>query len=91
MDTSRIEALLEQLIDKQDQLILRIENLETTIENKLDEVNSSVSDLENAALLIHNELNWWGEDHSLAKQLVKSLNDIESNLMSIDLSISMKD
>jgi hypothetical protein len=32
MDTSRLEELLEQLLEKQDELIQRIESLEATVE-----------------------------------------------------------
>ncbi len=39
MDTSRIEELLEQLLEKQDELISRIESLETTVEQQLSEAN----------------------------------------------------
>lgn len=102
MNTERIEALLEQLIEKQDQLILRIESLEGTIEAKLDEVNSGISDLEHASLQIGNELNWYGENHSFAKQLLESvdrisgpagysLTDIHSELTNITSELSSID
>ena len=78
MDTLRLEALLEQLLDKQDNLIARIESLEATVQQQLTEANSGISDLTHAASTIHEELNWWGEGHSLAKQLLKALAAIES-------------
>lgn len=78
MDTSKLEALLEQLIDKQDELILRIESLETTMEQQLTEANINIDKLQFSSSQIHDELNWWGEGHSLAKQLLLSLSDIES-------------
>ncbi len=87
MDTSRIEELLEALIDKQIELISRIDALEfsisTDISNvtgeleslniSLSEANSDISDLKTAAAGIYNELNWWGVDPSFAKQLLLAL------------------
>lgn len=35
MDTSKLEALLEQLVDKQDELIQRIESLEAAVNQQL--------------------------------------------------------
>ena len=78
MDTSRLEELLEQLLDKQDQLIARIESLEATVQQELAEANSGISDLKEASSIIHEELKWWGEGESLAKQLLKTLDSIES-------------
>ncbi len=78
MDTSRIEELLEQLLEKQDELISRIESLETTVEQQLSEANSSISDLKDASTSINDELNWWGENHSFAKQLFSRLDAIET-------------
>ena len=77
VDTSRIEALLEQLLNKQDELISRIESLETTIEQQLSEANSSISYLKDSTSSINDELNWWGGEHSLAKQLFSRLDAIE--------------
>lgn len=88
MDTSRLEALLEQLIDKQDELIGRIEQLESTLEfqiqntnSNLDELNSNsqsnLEELTSVSRNIYDELNWWGEGHSLAKQLLIRLDAIE--------------
>lgn len=78
MDTSRIEELLEQLLDKQDELISRIESLEATIEQQLSEANSSISDLKDSSSRVNDELNWWGEEHSFAKQLFSRLDAIET-------------
>jgi hypothetical protein len=78
MDTSRLEELLEQLLDKQDELIQRIESLEATVEQQLTEANSRISDLKHSSSLIYDELNWWGEGHSFAKQILKALDDIEA-------------
>ena len=77
MDTSRIEELLELLLDKQDELISRIESLEQTVEQQLSEANNVISNLENSSTLIYTELNWWGEEHSFAKQLLSRLDGIE--------------
>ncbi len=78
MDTSRLEELLEQLIDKQDELISRLENLETTVSSQLNETNSELVDVRHALSSIHDELNWWGEGHSLAKQMLNALERIEN-------------
>jgi hypothetical protein len=52
MDTSRLEYLLEQLIQKQDEVIERIGSLESTIAQQLIEVNGGVSELAQSSLLI---------------------------------------
>lgn len=78
MDTSRLEELLQQLLDKQDDLISRIESLEDTVERQLTEANSGLSELKDSSSDIHHELNWWGEGHSLAKQLLSALGAIET-------------
>ncbi|MDP3837579.1 MAG: hypothetical protein Q8Q54_01520 [Methylococcales bacterium] len=78
MDTSRLEYLLEQLIDKQDELISRIERLEATVEQQLTEANASISELQSSSSQIYDELNWWGENPSLAKQVLAALDGIES-------------
>ena len=78
MDTSRLEELLEQLVDKQDELISRIESLETTLNIQFNESNSELAAIQNSLSGIHDELNWWGEGHSLAKQVLEALNSIES-------------
>jgi predicted nuclease with TOPRIM domain len=78
MDTSRLEELLKQLIDKQDELISRIERLEATVEQQLSEANASISELQSSSSQICDELNWWGEAPSLAKQVLAALDGIES-------------
>jgi len=78
MDTSRLEELLEQLIDKQDELISRIESLEATVEQQLSKANDSISELQSSSSQICDELNWWGESSSLAKQVLVALDGIES-------------
>ena len=78
MDTSRLEALLEQLIDKQDELIARIESLEATVEQQLTEANAGIVKLQSSSSQIHDELNWWGKEHSLAKQVLAALDRIAS-------------
>jgi uncharacterized protein (UPF0335 family) len=64
VDTSRIESLLEQLLDKQDELISRVESLEKTVEQS----SSDVSD----------ELKWWGDDPSFAKYVLKAFESLEA-------------
>jgi hypothetical protein len=78
MDTSRLEELLEQLIDVQTQLLSRIDSLETVIEQGLAEANSSISELQSSSSQIFDELNWWGESPSLAKQVLAALDGIET-------------
>jgi hypothetical protein len=78
MDTSRIEELLEQLIEIQIQLISRIDSLEIVIEQGLAEANSSISELQSSSSQIFEELNWWGESPSLAKQVLAALDGIET-------------
>ena len=63
-------------MDKQDELIQRIESLEATVEQQLTEVNSGISDLKYSSSLIYDELNWWGKEHSLAKQVLEALDRI---------------
>lgn len=77
MDTEKIEDLLTQLVDKQDELISRIESLESTVQEQLFEVNSGISNLVHSSSQIEAELNWWGENPSLAKQILDRLTGIE--------------
>ena len=102
MNTTRIEELLEQLIDKQDELISRIEAMEATIEQNLSEINSGISEINRNTSSINDELNWYGDGHSFAKQLLESiagitgpsgynLSDIHSELSSINTTIMLKD
>ena len=83
MDTSRLEELLEQLIEKQDDLISRIENLESTIEQHLVQANHGIS-------LLYDELNWWGKEHSFAKQILSGLSGIETALVDVEVAVSLK-
>ena len=76
MDTSRLEELWDQWIEKQDDLINRIENLESTIEQHLEEANRGIS-------LLHDEMNWWGKEHSFAKQILSGLSGIETALSAV--------
>lgn len=77
MNTEKMEYLLEQLLIKQDELISRIEKLESTIEVGLGNVNSEVSDIASSSQRIFDELVWWGEGHTLAKQVLQGLTSIE--------------
>ena len=74
MNTSRIEELLEQLLDKQDELISRIESLEQVF----SKANSSILDLKDSSLEISDSLNWWEGKPTFATQLFKILDAIES-------------
>lgn len=89
MNTEKIEYLLEQLLDKQDELIRRIENLESTIEIGLDNINTEVSEVASCSKNIYEELVWWGEGHSLAKQVLQGLTSIESAIGSVETQIMM--
>lgn len=82
MDTSRLESLLEQLLDKQDELISRIESLEATVEQQLAETNTNISELQFSSSKIYEELIWWGEDTNptLAKQVLRALQGIQSSI-----------
>lgn len=86
MDTSRIEALLEALIDKQDEIITRIEFLEQSVSYGLgvvrDELSTLNINLSTGISQIHDELNWWGEGHSFAKQVLGTLESIDRNTSS---------
>jgi len=82
MDTSRIEELLERLIDKQDDLIARIDNLETKISDTAYNLGVHLSDINFKAEQVYGELNWWGEEHSLAKQLLAALQSIDTSISS---------
>lgn len=83
MDTSRIEALLEALIDKQDEIITRIEALEQSVSYDLGAVTNELStlntNLSSGISRIHDELNWWGDGPSFAKQVIGTLESIDMN------------
>ncbi|GFO57560.1 hypothetical protein GMSM_45670 [Geomonas sp. Red276] len=81
MDTTRIEELLECLIGKQDEIISRIESLESTVYQQLADSNQGISDLKYNMSQIYDELVWWGDGHSLAKQVLSALDNIESAAM----------
>lgn len=105
MNTVRIEELLEQLIAKQDDIICRLEALESVIEEKLEESNRELensnlkleqlnSSLENSNYKldsIHDELNWWEERPSLAKQFISVLDRIEVSIHNVEVSVSALD
>lgn len=76
MNTSAIEALLEKMIDLQEELINRIERLEGVIEDKLDDIEGSIKE-------VSGELNWWGESASFAKQLLDGVEAIETSVRDI--------
>jgi len=42
------------------------------------EANTSISELQFSSSKIYEELIWWGEGHSLAKQVLTALSGIES-------------
>ncbi len=81
MDTSKIESLLQQLLDKHDELIARIECLEATVDQLMSEANRGVSEVVTTVSAINDELNWWGEGHSLAKQVLSALDAINCSVM----------
>lgn len=85
MDTSRLEVLLERLIDKQDELIARVENLEFVLTLQVQSTNTCIEDLTGVSREIHEELVWWGEGHSLAKELLSRLDAIDSSVCAISL------
>jgi type I restriction-modification system DNA methylase subunit len=91
MNTERIEELLEQLIAKQDDIIFRLETLESVVDGKLDESNGQLEASNFKLDSIHEELNWWENKPSLAKQLLSALERIDTSLQNIDTSISMLD
>lgn len=81
MDTSKIEFLLEKLIEKQDEIISRIEKLESTLINEFDSTGAELINItHNTEHIneINEELNWWGDSPSFAKQLLSALDRIES-------------
>lgn len=84
MNTERIEELLQELIYKQDDIINRLEMMESTIEEKLSDSNFKLTQ-------IQEELNWWEDKPSLAKQLLSALEHIDTSLQNIDISISALD
>lgn len=84
MNTERIEELLQELIYKQDDIINRLEMMESTIEEKLSDSNFKLTQ-------IQEELNWWEDKPSLAKQLLSALEHIDTSLQNIDISISTLD
>jgi uncharacterized phage infection (PIP) family protein YhgE len=84
LDTEKIEDLLAQLIEKQDELISRIASLESTVEQQLSEVNSGISDLAHSSSQINDELNWWGEGSSLAKHIVSGISDLKQTSSQIN-------
>jgi|GEM_PF-5820695 len=95
MDTSALEMLLERLIDKQDELIARLESLEYTLGDKLDEVNKNICELQSdvsmmqaSASRINDELNWWSSNNSFAKQLLSALSDASSEISDLKFNAS---
>ncbi len=86
MDTSRIEALLEALIDKQDEIISRLESLEQSVSHDIGILSNELSmintNLDSGLSQVHDELNWWGEGHSFAKQVLGALQSIDMNTSS---------
>jgi CHASE3 domain sensor protein len=87
MNTEKIEYLLEQLLGKQDELIQRIENLESTIGFGLTNINTEVSEVASSSKSIYEELIWWGEGHSLAKQVLQGLTSIENAIGDVETQI----
>ena len=75
MDTSNLEALLEQLIDKQDELIQRIESLEETLKEQLIEANENLFEVQCYSSQIVDELNWWSDAPSFAKELLSAMSE----------------
>lgn len=80
MDTDRIEELLERLIDKQDDNIRRLESVEAVLEDQLGEANGHLSAIEE-------ELNWWQDKPTMAKQLLSALEDIDRSVNEVNLSV----
>ncbi len=66
MDTSRLEELLEQLVEKQGEMISQLESLKTTVKYSLS--------------TIHDELNWRGEEPSFAKEVLSTLEYMTNKL-----------
>lgn len=58
-----------------------LSTLESVLEEKLNESNSKLSNIEE-------ELNWWEDRPTLAKQLLAALGTIDSSLHDIDFSIN---
>jgi len=75
MNTSKLEALLEQLIDKQDELIQRIESLEETLKEQLIEANENLFEVQCYSSQICDELNWWSDAPSFAKELLSAMSE----------------
>lgn len=80
MDTDRIEDLLERLIGKQDDIIRRLESIETVLDAQLGEANVRLSRVEE-------ELNWWEDKPTLAKQLLSALEHIDRSVNEVNLSV----
>ena len=91
MNTARIEELLEQLISKQDDIIYRLETLETVVGEKLGAVNEKLEESNSELSSINDELNWWGDKPSLAYRLLSDLETIKASVINIDTSISALD
>lgn len=79
MDTSRIEFLLEKLIEKQDEIISRLDTLENTLINEFDTTGAELINISHNTQQIHEELNCWEETPSFAKELLSAIERIESN------------
>jgi len=78
MDTDRIEDLLERLIEKQDDIIRRLESMEATLDARLEEANARLSNVEE-------ELNWWQDKPTLAKQLLSALEGIDRSVNNLSV------
>lgn len=68
-------------------MIRRIENLESTIESGLANVSSEVSEVASSSKSIYEELVWWGEGHTLGKQLFQGLTSIEHAIGNVETQI----
>lgn len=87
MNTEKIEHLLEQLLAKQDELICRIENLESTMETGLTKIDAELSEVASSSISIYGEMIWWGEGPTLGKQVLQSLADIETAIGNVESQI----
>ncbi|RZO91446.1 MAG: hypothetical protein EVA59_13285 [Limnobacter sp.] len=86
MNTSRLEELLEAVVDKQVELIERLESIESSINDRFESLEKTLATLESHAFTIAykaetiaDEMVWWDiKTPTLASQLLRKLDEIET-------------
>jgi hypothetical protein len=83
MNTDRIEALLEQLVSRQDEILHRLQHIELHIKE-----HSQISEDSNFKVTNIQDALTRGFSDSLADQMVNALGSIEKNTSGIDAQLN---